>query len=135
MKLVDVIKDIQLSLHYSSINSGGCIHFAYYLSKQLTERKIKHRVVGLVHSHLDLSGVQEIGCKHVVIYIPRIGYVDSESIRKTTSEFPYFYFKAMILDIDLDLFRNKKVWNRTYKKSYNSTISRVINSKFQNLTK
>ena len=135
MNILEVIQNIQKQISNPQINNGGCIHFAYYLSKQLTERKIKHRVVGLVHSHLDLSDVQEIGCKHVVIYIPRIGYVDSESIRKTTREFPYFSFKAMTLDIDLDLFRNKKVWNRRYKRSYNSTISRVINSKFQNLTK
>ena len=135
MELLDVIKNIQLSLHYSRINCGGCIHFAYYLSNKLSENGIKHKIVGIVDTRLNLATTQNIGCKHVVVFISKIGYIDSNQICSSIENFNYWHSKALNLNFDLDKFRKKNIWNSSYNRNYNSTISRVLNSGFKHLTK
>ena len=136
MELIDVIKSIQSSLHYNYINHGGCIHFAYFMSQQLTKYKVKHKLVAILACGEKVSNIEFIGCRHLVIYIPEIGYIDSNLCSSNINRFPYYdpYISKVPKTYDLNKIRLiKGLWNPTYNRKYNGTMSRVIKSAFKKL--
>lgn len=132
--LKNTILKISKSLKNGFINSGGCICFAYYMSLYLEKCDIEHDIIAIDHDH-ELNSVDDfckIGANHVMIHINGIGYIDSNKILVTRNQVSTY---ANILVIDkINLKRaldNKDIWNPTYDRRYNSTISRVLNKNFK----
>ena len=110
------------------INSGGCIHFAYYFSKRLRELGIKHSVAFRHTTQFDLTYARYISSQHVAIYIEGIGYIDGES---TVQEFKEDYYivrvsKSISLK-KLNYFRNECEWNDLYDTEQNHKVGQLIN--------
>lgn len=131
-----LIKNIQRSIKNYYINSGGCIHFAYFLSKELNSRNIKHTIYcGNSYFHrikISEKRLLKDGCSHVFLKIDNI-YFDSVDFSKNIKDImsPYSIITFNQNDIDLNDLRNKNIWNHTYNKSYNSVLSRIINKQFK----
>ena len=136
-KLSPIIKEIQSSFKYNDINCGGCIHFAYYLSEKLKSLNIEHEVVGLFSHGDSMEDLFFGGCTHVVVYVPRLGYIDSKTVRTEIRSYSFLSVRKITFpkDLDLNALRNSRnAWNTVYNLGYNSTISRVINSHFKNFS-
>lgn len=129
-----IILNISKSLKNGFINSGGCICFAYYMSLYLEKCDIKHDIIAIDYDY-ELASADnfcEIGANHVMIYIDGIGYIDSNKILVTRNHV-LTYSNILVIDKTnlkkaLD---NKDIWNPTYDRRYNSTISRVLNKNFK----
>lgn len=115
-----------------SINNGGCIHFANYLSMTLKEHKIEHKVVIFDYSRKELiKGLKNYDSfPHVAIYIPRIGIIDGIDTYKRNHAFstvkkiiPFqeFYFSRHIL---------YGTWNPSYHVKNNKKLKKIIKTTF-----
>lgn len=136
MELKAVITNIQKTLRNNEmLNSGGCVHFAYYLSKKLQELNIKHSLHCFMYTYEDSLDILDSGCRHIVVNIPEVGIIDGHNTFQTMDNFGYFMSKVIDFpkSINLNKLRNTKyLWNSTYSVKYNQIISRVINSNFKN---
>lgn len=136
--LKKIVKNIQekLKQKVDSLNSGGCIHFAYYFSDVLTVLGIDHKVYyfnkswdgPVSRSYRDFEAVS-----HVMVYIDDIGYIDGY---KTLSlkEVKNVYSYKSTHKFDLHRLRSKYPWNYTYNKRQNSKVKNVILECFNDYT-
>lgn len=142
-KLLLIISKIQHDIENPSINKGGCVHFAYFLSRALRRYGYKHHVVAM-NKHVSFSdpeaSLQELlnyedGCSHLAVYIPKIGYIDAEKIVKNPYDFYHFKVATVKLpaDYDLNKLRKKPYWNPEYQKNYNKKLTRIISENFKQL--
>lgn len=128
------IKELQkvINSKIEGLNNGGCIHFAYYFSKRLTELKIPHKIFFTDNAKpIDLRLKQFQAVWHVMIYIKDIGYIDGYKIinRKLIGfERCRFYKHSNPSNNKLDTFRNNGEWNYRYDKSQNTKLSSIINN-------
>lgn len=125
--LGEKIKNLQLEIQFriDHINEGGCIHFAYFLSKKLKELKISHKIIYLNSSPLE----KPRSCAHVVVYIPNIGYVDGRKTIKTKAELTSS--RSYKCYHDFSEYEHNHVrltgnWNWSYWKRQNKLLSYLI---------
>lgn len=127
------IKKVQDGIYSKvyNINQGGCIHFAYYLSKRLNKLKIPHKVFFGNYSRIDLRYEYFESVSHVMIYIDGIGYIDGTDILVTS---PYHSYKrcVKVSEKKLNTMRNYYEWNNWYDLKQNSTVSKLINKYITN---
>lgn len=112
------------------INYGGCVHFAYYFSNALKELKIDHKVVFLANrSNIDESIKNYDTFSHIMIHIPKIGYVDGHDTFKTKRDLNSYESmrKKSSKKTDLNLFRMRPGWNTEYDTSNNEYLEATIN--------
>ena len=136
MRLRDIISNIQSSIKNERINSGGCIHFAYYLSEELKKHNVDHKIIAVDSDENAVETANWYAFSHVMIWVSNIGYVDAERTYKTKkqmmSKWNKRYYFNISDKIDLNEIRNiKYIWNSFYDKRYNSILSQVIKNKFK----
>ena len=126
MTLIDKIKRIQEDIddQIECINLGGCIHFAYYLSNQLTKLKIQHSILFMDYRPIDLRYGNFASVSHVAVYVPLIGYIDGEDIFHNIDK-PYKRVQKVSLR-KLNNFRNNTTWNDSYDTTQNGILLRLI---------
>lgn len=115
-----------------NVNSGGCAHFAYYLSKKLSQLNTEHTVV-LLNNRYE-SPIEDFSetVAHVMIHVKELGYIDGEGIY---SKLPVRYtfvkhFNAILGE--LDYYRNKDGWNWLYSIEQNLSIEKIISDYLSN---
>ncbi len=117
----------QINIQIDCVNQGGCIHFAYYLSKRLNALGVRHKIVFGNHVPIDISYEHFQPVAHVMVYITGIGYVDGLNI-VTDARKHYNYLRHyQISEKKLDTFRNGYQWNESYNIRQNSRIENLIN--------
>jgi len=139
MKLPEIIKNIQQTLDVPHINSGGCVHFAYFLSQKLTKFGYAHQIVVINHTWENdpIESLPFDGCSHMVVFIPKIGYIDAEETYQKISDMPYRSVQSGILPKNYKLNpvrHNKRIWNNWYNRKYNRLIQKTITACFKKLT-
>lgn len=126
--LLNQIKLMQSEIidNIDNLNSGGCIHFAYYCSKRLTQLKIKHKVLfASFNSKIKYTYDDFESVSHVMVYIPRVGYFDGYKFEKDVkSNYKYLKF----LDLNLNILRNEYPWNDFYNTKQNRKLETIINN-------
>lgn len=132
MKLQRYIDDLQcrISEEIEDLNYGGCIHFAYYLSKKLKSLKIEHKIALLDHSktYITKNMFNQRGINHVMIFIPEIGFVDGYKTYEGTPPYYYKNYKQLSFAIR----KNRYVWNPTYDITQNPRVRQIIKQVFSN---
>ena len=126
----DKINKLQkkISKEIDCINSGGCIHFAYYFSKRLRELRIEHSVAFRHPSQFDLTYAGYFPSEHVAIYIEGIGYIDGESTVQDFKEDYYIVRVSRSISLKkLNYFRNEYEWNDWYDTKQNRKVEQLIN--------
>lgn len=129
MKLRKYINELhcRISSEISWINQGGCVHFAYYFSKKLRQLGIKHSIVLIDYCYIDEKQFNKYGANHVTVYIPKIGLVDGEHVRKER-DYPYKEFSEHSkLSFKV---RHKDVWNDWYDTRQNNKVRKIIKEVF-----
>jgi hypothetical protein len=109
----------EIASRIKNINNGGCVHFAYFLSKRLTELSIKHKVYFLNYYHPVNKGDT---ADHVMVKVDGIGVVDGKSILKTFSNLR----RRRQFKENLNVMRKHPNWNEAYKKTQNQILSNII---------
>ena len=142
--ILDVIRETS-KIPY--LNNGGCVHFAYYLSNELSRYGYDYKIYGFFDQTFDTTEKYiEIfnfeGASHIVLYIKDIGYFDGKIILEDPYKFyphPKMYSISELPKerIDLNEIRNRKrLWNSDYEKSkYNRKIHNTVKSVFKNKLK
>lgn len=142
MNLLQVIEEIQQKTNkIESINYGGCVHFAHFLSQSLKKYGYSHNIVAINTSKsISKQLVEEYGCCHMVVYIRNIGYVDSKNIYKSYKNFfNRYYCESYISYLKfpkyscIEELRNKDIWNTEYDKKNNKRIKQIITSSFKKI--
>jgi hypothetical protein len=110
------------------INSGGCIHFAYYFSKRLKELGIAHKVLFTDWCRIDITKHCSDGAAHVMIYLESIGYVDGMKTGWSKNSDERYYRCVNTTLRKLNMLRNKQMWNTCYDKSQNRLVEKLINT-------
>jgi hypothetical protein len=126
-KIKALQKDIKSSI--DNINKGGCIHFAYFLSKKLSFLKIPHKVVLIDRSQkIDIRNNFFVGANHAFVFIDGIGYVDGEETCKSYVTNWYPYKRSFKSVKKLDYFRNMPdIWSDIYDTEDNFLLEDLIN--------
>ena len=108
----------------SHINWGGCVHFAYFLSKRLRELGIDHKIGYLHWDKIDMRYKNMSSINHVTVYIDGIGFIDGEEILKH----PYTTYKKIERTSlkKLDYYRKNCQWNPDYDKRQNMLVKNLI---------
>ena len=116
-KIVSIQRELKDKIH--TLNYGGCIHFAYYLSDALNTIGIPHKVYFCDYYTENLGNSFKTfdSCYHVVVYVKGIGFIDGH-FTKRKSPYPY----NRVYKFDLDRARKIYSWNRTYSKSNGNLI-------------
>lgn len=119
-------KDVNKYIHY--INSGGCGYFAKFLSQRLTYLNIKHSIVFLDRLNpVTLSYNKFNGIYHVMILIPKVGYIDGEKVIKNSKKINYAYRKTGVPFRKLSNFVDmREYWNDMYDTSQNYLLKTLI---------
>lgn len=124
--LVDEISKLQavLNKEVPDLNCGGCIHFAYYMSKRLKELNIEHSVflfdyIPVYNSYKHFKTVTHVG-----VYIPGIEGFDGHKFRPFKKMFDY----RRKVTLNLDKLRNDYEWNYEYDTSQNQKLEQFINT-------
>ena len=132
-----LIKDIQKSIKNNLINCGGCIHFAYYMSKELTKRNIKHKIV-FFGKYPHIKDVTNNGTSHAAIkiddyYFDAINYsINRDNIWSFYLGYKEYVGTKSLLE-KINVIRKKKdIWNCEYDRHYNSYLSKTIKKNFEN---
>jgi hypothetical protein len=112
-----------------NINYGGCIYFAKLFSEELSKLNIQHRIVFSDRSESCLRRAieEESSVNHVLIYIPRIGYIDGEEIfriRKDIYDYKVRSIKPEQINLDNHIIQG--YWNTAYNKSDNPRLKKII---------
>lgn len=132
MKLQRCIDDLQyrISDEIENLNYGGCIHFAYYLSKKLKSLNIDHKITLLDHckAFITKDKFRENGVSHVMIFIPEIGFVDGY---RTYEGNPPYYYKNY-KQISFAVRHYDWIWNPSYDTSQNNRLRQIIKQVFSN---
>lgn len=115
-QILNIQKEISARITY--INNGGCIHFAYYLSKRLKELAIPHKVYFLnIHHNIEEGDTVD----HVMVKVDGIGLIDGTKINKSFSN----YGKRKHTP-NLEKIRFHNNWRTTYKKTQNQVLQNII---------
>jgi hypothetical protein len=115
-------KDIKNNVN--NINRGGCIHFAYFLSKKLTFLKIPHKIVLCCSS--PISPRLEEGVNHVFVSVGNIGFIDGVSTYKYIPD-RYYYTKNIKSLQKIDRYRNMSYcWSDLYDVKNNILVEKLI---------
>jgi len=112
------------------VNNGGCIHYAYYVSKKLTELQIEHKIVFVNRTPVSLTYSDFFAVVHVLVYIPTIGYIDSDGIyvRRGQITGGYRYCKSFKVSLTkLNRLRSEYIWNPRYKTVQNEKLEKLVN--------
>lgn len=113
------------------LNDGGCIHFAYFFSKRLTELEIPHKIFATSHwVKLSYNVKNFLPPTHIMIYIDGIGYIDGYEtvLREDFKSIKLKYHIHGKLSIKkLNIFRHINGWNKMYHKTQNPLLSKLIN--------
>lgn len=113
----------------NNLNQGGCIHFAYYFKKALAEHNIPSKVVLCDDnvSNFDSRIKKLDSFSHIMIYVKGIGYIDGYKTIPNRKVIKTLYKYVRITDkVNLDILRNRNIWNHTYKKSNNTKLEKLI---------
>ena len=144
-KLSLIISDIQKEIDNPSINCGGCVHFAYFLSKKLKHFGYKHNIVAIntFNFFIDFKEEKQYllnykgGCSHLVVHIPKIGYVDAEltvkNVKSLCRKDISFHTFMLPESFDLNKLRHKNIWNNSYDRQYNRKLNQIISKHFKKL--
>lgn len=144
-KLSLIISDIQKEINNPTINCGGCVHFAYFLSEKLKRFGYKHNIVAIntFSYFIDFEEEKEYllnyqgGCSHLVIHIPKIGYVDAEvtvkNVKSLYRKDISFHVFMLPESFDLNKLRHKDLWNDSYNRQYNKELNKIISKHFKKL--
>lgn len=133
-KLKEQIKTLQdeITANIRNINLGGCIQFVYFFSKRLTELNIKHSV-SLADKWDDLklnyNSFANCGLDHVMIYIPKIGYIDGEKtvdLKRLKAKYNYVHTRVVSLS-RIKRFASIGGWNPAYNPDQNDLLEELIN--------
>lgn len=124
--LLSIQSEIKNKIH--CINNGGCIHFAYYLSKRLTELRIPHSTYFTDYDPIRISKSHFAPLNHVMIYIKGVGYIDGKvTIKKYRDLDRSLYNRLVTLSSNkLNVFRFKNGWNTAYNVNQNSRLEKII---------
>jgi len=136
------IQELQSTIRVKiiNLNSGGCVHFAYYFSKRLKELKIDHSITLVNESYDDPISITYKGFQpvmHILVHIPEIGYIDGYSTYNILSKGSFlngsrsrvFYKKISKISVKkLDYFRQTGAWNPIYNVNQNKSLESIINS-------
>lgn len=134
MKLL--IDSIQCDIHNNWINNGGCVHFAYYMSKALCERNIEHSILLCNSKYVgSCTNWREIGASHLIIECGKYkfdatDYIDEAYIAVKYADVLKIKGNSNTLNT-LNIIRKKDIWCNWYNRSYNSTLSRIITKNFK----
>lgn len=129
-----LINSIQRDIHNNWINSGGCVHFAYYISKALCERNIKHSIL-ICNQYETCTNWENIGASHLIVKCKKYKFDADNYINNDYINAEY----SNVLEIDgnfntlktLNKVRKKDIWCNWYNRSYNSTLSKIITKNFK----
>lgn len=116
------------------LNHGGCIRFAYYFSKYLTQHNVYHKITFVSNDHemtFNTKARNSISIYHVLVYIPKLGYIDGHA-SYTYDELvaDYHYIKSRKLTLkQLSVWMNDRPdrWNPSYKLFNDTKITKAIN--------
>ena len=129
--IIALQKEIFEKIRY--INSGGCIHFAYYMAKKLEKLNIPYNII-----FIDMTSiVTNLDCfkavDHVVVYVKGIGFFDGTDLWKNKSEFIARYDGYYITTVsnirsdDLKVLTDYNFgWNKLYKIENNILLEQLI---------
>lgn len=126
-ELRDKIKIIQKEIinNIEDINSGGCIHFAYFFSKKLLELNIDHKICFTDDSD-DFVNDENFICSHVMIYIPEVGLFDGYGFRQRNN---YNYSTLISPNNDfLNNLRKDRQWSTVYDRYQNFKLYKIISN-------
>lgn len=111
----------ELNSRITNINKGGCIHFAYFLSKRLNELNISNKVYFLnVKQHHIVYPEQS--ADHVMVKVDKIGLIDGTSILKSFSN----YKRRRQFKEDWRIVLKNPNWSKVYKKTQNQLLNNII---------
>lgn len=115
---------------YSTIpclNYGGCIHFAWFLSKRLKKLNIKHFLYYHLHESYphNISNILQYGIHHVTVYIPSIGFIDGYKTVSFKDRKNYYKYNRRA-KISIDTVRNLDIWNSMYDTKHNVLLEKII---------
>ncbi len=119
----------EISDTINNVNFGGCIYFAKFFSEELTKLNIQHKIVFSDRSESCLRRAirEESSVNHVLVYIPRIGYIDGEEIFKIRKDIYDYKVRSIKPEqINLDNHIIQGYWNTLYSKSNNPKLKRII---------
>lgn len=122
--LDNIIKNIQKDLREKviSLNSGGCVHFAYFLSRKLNSLGIKNYII------FEGTRDKNDSCSHALVKIEgHPGYIDGY---KTSNYCNSYHYKHKNYSDINRLRKNKMLWNCIYNIKNNSLVSKIINKHF-----
>lgn len=112
------------------LNSGGCIRFAYYMSRKLHELNINHSICYRQQNYLPLKLTknQFVAVSHVFIYIPKIGYFDGYEFIPKGNIRPYGYkyknYKSPLSSLEYYIY--KRGWNTLYNSENDELLVMLI---------
>jgi hypothetical protein len=107
------------------LNEGGCVHFAYFFSRRLTELNISYKIILLDYDNIKYKLSNNEGVSHVVVYIQGIGYIDGHETKKQIKR--NVYNKLPYQLSSTNYIRKHYSWNDTYNVKQNRLLSRMIN--------
>ena len=124
------LKELQSEINRSitGVNSGGCIHFAYFMSNRLTELNIEHKIYFFDYDLPEQFSEHEL-CNHVMIYIRGIGFFDGlqtySSIKSAKNKHGF-----SVSDREENLAQLRKIegWNEEYNRYQNFKLRKLIYS-------
>ena len=124
------------------INSGGCGHFAFYLTKKLRQLRIKHEII-IFDSDISINKKKkiikkykekvyseciceaELATNHVTIKIDNY-YIDGQYIFKNSEKHWFNYNFGKITLPDLETMLEGGMWNYLYNIDDNPKIEKII---------
>lgn len=116
----------KISKKIHCLNSGGCVHFAYYFSKKLRDLEIEHKIVYLDDQEISLVKSEFEPVNHVCIYIPHVGYIDGyKTLKKIPAHLKYKKFSVDTTKVNY--FRLSYSWNSSYELRQNDLLEEIIN--------
>ncbi len=135
MVTLDEILAMQADINKNirKLNSGGCIHFAYYCSKALKTADIPHKILFCNQYPVSIKYDSFSSVSHVLVHIIGLGYIDGYDFYDTKRDYldrwyDEKYASSYSLSIrKLDNFRNNYRWNPQYKVRQNLKLERIIN--------
>lgn len=128
----ELLNEMQITIKNSIeyLNYGGCAKFAYYLSEELTRLGIFHKIslCDRFPECLYKGFNNEYEVEHVLVYIPKIGYIDgyeTRNLKQLKQRYNYVNSKKYNLN-KLKEYAFEGDWNSFYKTSQNSLLKRII---------
>lgn len=124
--LIDEISKLHeiLKVEIPTLNNGGCIHFAYYMSKRLKELNVPHSVylfdyIPVYNTYKHFQSVTHVG-----VYIPGIEGFDGHKFKP----FKKLYDYKRKVTLNLDRLRNDYKWCEVYDCNNNQKLEKFINT-------